>query len=462
VVLDLSTIACLPLPAALFDRSGLQLAATPEWTGPTVGSVGYAFEGMRLAVASRGAQGRLADIAGAVVVARLVDTLRSSSDRVDQSTCRRLLFLAEGLQVLTGRAAITSGTTDDVFAYLDAVLPARTDLPVTFHPGTATTVPAPASIANAVLQLLINAAEHSGAQQIDVYSYAPFGAASFRLQWQGQPPPPEGQLLNTSRLQHRTAGRGARGTGMVAARVIADAVGARILGPLPGIDARTGVPDADSTRIQFDLGSRALALPLATARDGAVAWANTAWLEERLPGRGCPLKGSLDDLVHVARQRRGEIVADGGVAARAAGADTWLAQPPDDTAERALLAARYVEHERALCAVGPPHEQRARSLATFLTFVCGDDLPFVTADTWNELIAQECAAYGRSPGPVQFEGERILDPMLSAFLICDVGDDILERDGRVLVTVRPELLADPFVRLLSVDGTTLDLCASGD
>jgi hypothetical protein len=459
-VLDLSSIACLPLAAALFDRSEAQLAATPEWAGPTVGSVSYAFEGMRLAVAPRSAGEELADLAGTVVVARLVDALRGSSDLVDASTRRRLLFLAEGLQVLTGRAALTSGTTDDVFTYLAAALPARTDLPVTFRRGPAETVPAPAAVANALLQLLINAAEHSGAERVDLFSYAPFGSVSFRLQWRGAPPPPEGQLLNTSRAQHRTAGRGARGTGMVAARVIADAVGARILGPLAGIDTQTGEPDLDATRVQFDLGSRALALPLAVAGDSTVAWANTAWLEERLPGRGSPLEDPLHELICTARRRRGEIVTEGGLAARATGTDVWLAQPPDDSAERALLAGRYIEHERALCAAGPPHEQRARSLATFLMFLCGDELPYVTADAWNELIAEECGAYGRAPDVPRFNGERILDPMLSAFLICDVGADVVERDGHVLVRVRPELRVDPFVRLLSEDGTVLDLCAA--
>jgi hypothetical protein len=459
-VLDLSSIACLPLAAALFDRSGAQLAATPEWTGHTVGSVSYAFEGMCLSIAPRPADGGLADIAGAVVVARLVDALRDSSQLVDASTRLRLLFLAEGLQVLTGRAAITTGTTRDVFDYLDAVLPARTDLPVTFHRGPAHPVPAPAAVANALLQLLINAAEHSGAAHVDAFSYAPYGAVSFRLQWPGPPPPPDGQLLHTSRAQHRTAGRGARGTGMVAARVIADAIGARILGPLAGFDIGSGEPDNDTTRVQFDLGSRSLALPLAIVRGETVAWASTAWLEERLPGRSCSLPDSILELIGAARRRHRQVVAAGGLAARASGGDVWLAQPPDETAERALLAARYVEHERALCAAGPPHEQRARSLATFLMFLCGDELPYVTADTWNELIVEECRAYGRAPLLPPFEGERILDPMLSAFLICDIGEDVVVRDGHVLVSVRPELRVDPFARLLSGDGVVLDLCAT--
>lgn len=459
-MLDLRSITRLPVAAALFDQSGAQLAATPEWSGLTLGSVGYAFEGMHLAVAPWGEGDDLEAAAGAMVVARLVDALSDSAARVDDSVGHRLLALAEALQMLTGRAALTTGTTDDVVAYLTAVLPARTDVTVRFHPTTACSVPAPAGIANALLQLVVNAAEHSGAPSVDLFVETAFGAPSFRLQWPGPPPPPEGQLLKTSRRQHRTAGPSGRGTGMVAARVIADAVGARILGPLPGMDPRSGLPDNATTRVHFDLGSRALALPLAKVREGTIGWANTAWLEERLPARGQPVTGQVADIVDAALHRYGTVARLGDLAARTAVDGVWLTQPPDETPERALLAARYIEHERALCVAGPPHEQRARSLATFLLFICGEDLPYVTADAWNDSIASECSAYGDVPQLPRFNRERILDPMLCAFLIHDAADEVVcGGDGHILIHIRPDRRSDAFIHLLAGDRPCIDLCS---
>jgi hypothetical protein len=460
---NVSELRSLPLPAAVIDDDGHILASTEEWRGIGASAVPYRYGDVTLVVAPPADGQEARDAAAHIVLDKLLDAVTAAAAAVDPVRRRRFEVLAEGLAVTAGRVARTEGTTDDVLAYLEATLPARTDVHLTVQAPIICRVAAPAAVSNALLQMMVNAAQHAKARELELEIIPMDDQVSFRLQWDG--PPPLGAPIRSSRAQRETANRNGHGTGMAAARIFADAVGASITGLLDGIDPATGARDASRTRIQLDTGATDLALPVARVDHQLVAWSTRAWFEEMGSATGAPLPERIAPLLAMARREPGRIVHRDAFTARAVGQRTWFAQPPDDMGERSRMAVRFLEHEHTLGAAPSPHPQRLRSLCHFLLFLLGDDLPYVTPAQWNEQINAELAAYGgetpdAGDGPIApVDAEELLHPMLAAYLIAEYGD-FLEGWGKVLIRVRPEHADDPFIRLLTEGRTFVTLTPS--
>lgn len=448
-MLTLAELATLPLSAATFDEGSNQIACTPEWRGAGASAVSYRYEGYSVVVAALGTSA-VGMSAGEALVGRLIDALGAAGAGLEETPRRRLAVLAEGLRIACGRVALTAGTSADVVADLEASLPARSDVRLHVDGAGSHPVPAPAAIAAALLQIVVNAGVHGGASDVDLGVLAARGTVTFRMQWDGAPPP--GARLVTSRVQ-----RQAERTGLATARVIADAVGATLTGLLSGVDGLTGSLDTGRTRMELALPATDLALPLARLADGAVRWCTRTWSEETGLLVGSRPAGDVARCAERARARPGMVVSVGAYNARAVGEIVWLAQPPDDPTGRALLAARLLEHERALLDAPAPHGGRIRALAALLMHVLGEALPTVSGDTWNAGIAGELSAYGLPANAPAVGAERVLAPPVCAYLVSEYGAGVVEDGDRLALTVREAMRDDPVVRLLAPDGERIAL-----
>ena len=96
--LDPAEIAWLPLPAAMLDRSGAVVSATPEWQGPMLGSICYHAGEARLLAAPDGR----AWPAQESVMRRLLDEMRAAVAAMsgDQALCAAVL--GSGLELVAG------------------------------------------------------------------------------------------------------------------------------------------------------------------------------------------------------------------------------------------------------------------------------------------------------------------------------------------------------------------------
>src|SRR5437660_1443231 len=96
--LDPTEIPRLPLPAALIDRQGSVVSATPEWEGPMPGSICYHNGEARLLVAPDGQ----AWPAQEAVMRRLLDEMRAAVAAMsgEQAVCAAVL--GSGLELVAG------------------------------------------------------------------------------------------------------------------------------------------------------------------------------------------------------------------------------------------------------------------------------------------------------------------------------------------------------------------------
>lgn len=446
-MLTLHDLAALPLPALTCDAEGHELARTPEWVGATVGGRAYGHGDLSILVE---AGTECSPPGAAAIFERMVAAVGAACGALGCGPRRRLELVAHCLLVTAGRPIPERGTTAEVVDYLRECLPARAEVRLVVREVAASSVVSPAVTAGALLQLAVNAAEHAGATSVDLRVLASHGSVTYRLEWDGAMSWP--RALRTSRSQSR-----ADRTGLAAARVLADAVGGTITGLLPGVDPVTGAEDLLRTRMEMCVGLDELRLPVARVAGGCVVWCTRVWEEEVGTSFRQELPDEISRLVDAAQARPGELARGGAFSARADGARTWLAVPPDGAFDRTLMAARYLEHERALTHAPPPHASRIRSLCHLLMGLLGRDLPYVTGDTWAAAIARECAAYGLATSAPTLDVERILSPMVSAYLLSELGGVIDGARDHVWIEVRPELRRDPLVRLLAADGQRIPL-----
>ncbi|HEY6379502.1 MAG TPA: hypothetical protein VI316_10015 [Candidatus Dormibacteraeota bacterium] len=451
-MLTLAELAALPLRAATYDEAGNEVARTPEWRGAGASAVPFRYEGFRLVVAPHD-PGAAASV-GEALVQRLIEALEDAGAAVDEISRRRLAVLTEGVRIAAGRVAYTVGTSADAVAYLEASLPVRSDVRLFVAGAGGHAVVAPAAIAAALLQIVVNAERHGGAETVDLAILSAHGALTFRLQWAGAPPP--GARLQTSRTQ-----RQAKRTGLASARVISDAVGATLTGLLSGVDAATGTIDGGRSRVELALPATDLALPLARVEGGLVGWCTRTWSEETGLLGGRAVVGPAARCVELARARPGSIVTHRAFTARAVEGTVWIAQPPDDPTERSILAARLVDHERALANAPPPHRGRIRALAALLLHVLGTTLPTVSGDAWNAGIDAELSAYGLPPHVPTLDAERVVAPPVCAYLMSECGAGLVQDGDELQLTVREGMRDHPLVRLLSADGERILLTPEG-
>jgi hypothetical protein len=447
-VLTLAELRVLPLCAAVFDEAGNEVARTPEWRGPGASAVPYRYEGYVLVVAPSRDEAASVTVAE-VLTQRLIAALEEAAFTLDETGRRRLAVLVEGVRIASGRVAFTVGTSAEVAEYLQATVPVRSHVRPHVEGAGSHPVVAPAAVAAALLQIVVNAEVHAHAQDVDLLVVAAHDTLTFRLQWAGTSP---GGPLQTSRAQ-----RQARRTGLAAVRVIADAVGASVSGLLPGVDAVTGMIDSGWSRVELALPATDLALPLARIEGAAVGWCTRTWSEETGLLVGQSVAGDVARCVELARARRREIATCGALSGRTHEDSVWVAQPPDDPTERSILAARLVEHERTLAVAPPPHRSRIRALATVVMHTLGEQLPTVSGDTWTALIGEELSAYGLPVDVPSVDAERVIAPPVCAYLMSECGSGLVQDGDEIALTVRPGMREDPLVQLLSADGERIVL-----
>jgi hypothetical protein len=429
VRLEPGEVPRLPLPAALVDRDGRLVAATPEWAGPGPGTISYHTGYGHLLVAPDVPTPHLD-----VLMTGLLDELRAAGRAMPHESALRARLLAAGLELVAGHpvAAAGVGPAAEVIELALAGIRARTqELPVRVAgPLPDVTAPAPAAVALALVQLAVNAREHERAPSV-VLSVAP--GPTFLVEWPAGAGPP-------ARVRsHRHGLRRARwGWGYV--QMVADALGGAALPPGPTAPGVVGAC--------LGLGSLRLALPLACVREGRVERATEAWgLDDGMSAAGETASPTLARLVEQAERRPGWITYLDLYRARAAGGRTWAALAPESGANRAADVLRGLRHERALLDAPEPHATRIQALATLLERALGAPWPSPPPGLYRELLPAACAALGVAP-PAAVDVLAPPEPRVVAFLLSRLGGRLVQRGEDVYLQPPPSAAADPLLRAL--------------
>lgn len=417
-VLEPVEVPYLPLAAALFDRDGELVAATPEWTGPAPGSAAYATGFGHLVVAAEGAPRHLDRILG-----RLLEELAAAAASMSPTPARRLEVLRAGLELVSGRPP--SGPAGDVAELVRASLPARAPgLRLELEPAPPWPPLASAgAVALALVQLAVNAQRH---EQAEVVRLRLAHGSTFYIEWPAASPAPAPAVVAT----HRHLARRRRwGWGYV--QMVADALGGVALPPGP-----TGT---DLEGAALSLGSTRLGLPLAVVRDGRLERWTQAWEQER-PASASPgqLDPGLRRLLAGAEARPGQIVYQDLYRARQVRDRTWLVQPPETGSNRARDVLRGLDHERVLWTAPEPHSTRVHALACLLAIALGEPAPAVPPSIWSEAFPAACLALGMQPPEVP-DSLVLPDPRLAAFLLAELGGSLVAQgEGLALSLAAPE------------------------
>jgi hypothetical protein len=429
VRLSAADIAALPLPVALFDRDGSQLASSAEWAGGGLGTVVYRLPSASLAV---GCDEQDADIAGRLT--ELVTAMREGAQACGGAQQLRLGALASSVALVAGIPDLHVGSTGDVLDNLTALLSTVSAHGVTIGERTPGVVPDAQVLALALLQLVINARRHDDATEV-IIDIDP--GPAFRVQWHGELPP---QGVSTARHQ---ADRDRWGLGFV--RLAMDALGGVSLSPAShGVGQVTAILSVDpSPRLQ---------LPLAAIRNGVVDAASPAWDEETQlpPGSGLPERWSR--LVDAASSSPGVIQRARTARARAAEGTVWIAIPAEGTADRARDVIRGLEHERDLLDAPQPFATLIEGLAGVIALLLGDPAHRVTAAAFDEGYPSAAEAVAAPPFPGGFTGAAAPSPALIAVLASRLVADLSMRDGRIAIHVADGHRDDAITRRLG-DGS---------
>jgi hypothetical protein len=425
--LDPAEIPELPFPAGLFDMEGALIAATPEWQGPLPGSISFYTGAGHLVV---GAATPTAPELEALM-SELLQAIREALPAMEHAAALRTAVLLAGLELVSGRPLdeTDAGTTSDVLEYAAASIRTRApSLAVEVVPeGRPGPVPAPATIALALVQFAANASAHEFAdtaatRRVDTIRLRVAGGPSFYVEW---PSETMGEVaVRTARHQRR---RSRWGWGYV--RMAADALGGAALPP-----GRTGDGMEGAC---LSIGSRMLTVPLACFEGGRVLRRTQSWEQETVhvaaderPG----IQAELDDLLVEAAADPGSIVSHDLFCARRSGGRTWAALPPEAGSHRVRDVLRGLDHERALWAAPEPHATRVHALTVVLARAAGDDWPTFDASTWAALFPVACGSLGVEAPDVA--GAAVYpDPRVAAFLLAELGGELSVADD--VVVYRP-------------------------
>jgi hypothetical protein len=429
VRLSAADIAALPLPVALFDRDGSQLASSAEWAGGGPGTVVYRLPTASLAV---GCDEQDADIAG--LLTELVTAMREGAQACGGAQQLRLGALASSVALVAGIPDLHVGTTSDVLNNLTALLLTVSAHGVTIGEHTPGVVPDAPVLALSLLQLVINARRHDDATEVTI---AIDPGPAFRVQWHGELPP---QGVSTARHQ---ADRDRWGLGFV--RLAMDALGGVYLSPASQGDGQvTAILSVDpSPRLQ---------LPLAAIRNGVVDAASPAWDEETQLPPGSRLLERWSRLVDAAAQSPGVIQQARTARARAVEGTVWIAIPPEGTADRARDVIRGLEHERDLLDAPQPFATLVEGLAGVIALLLGDHAHRVTPAAFDEGYSSAAEAVAAPTFPGRFTGAAAPSPALIAVLASRVAAKLSMRDGRVAIQASEQHRGDSIIQRLG-DGT---------
>jgi len=423
VRLSAADIAALPLPVALFDRDGSQLASSAEWAGGGPGTVVYRLPTASLAV---GCDEQDADIAG--LLTELVTAMREAAQACGGAQQLRLGALASSVALVAGIPDLHGGTTADVLENLTALLLTVSAHGVTVGEHTPGAVPDAPVLALALLQLVINARRHDDATEVTI-DVDP--GPAFCVRWHGELPP---QGVSTARHQ---ADRDRWGLGFV--RLAMDALGGVSLSPV------SQGPEQITAVLAIDPSPR-LQLPLAAIRHGVVDAASPAWDEETQLPPGSRLPERWSRLVDAASSSPRVIQRARTARARAVAGTVWIAIPPEGTADRARDVIRGLEHERDLLDAPQPFATLIEGLAGVIALMLGDHAHRVTPAAFDEGYPSAADAIGAPPFPGRFTGAAAPGPALIAVLASRLTADLRMRDGRIAIQASEQHRGDSIIR----------------
>jgi hypothetical protein len=434
VRLDPAEIAWLPLPAAMLDRRGAVVAATPEWQGPMPGSICYHAGEARLLVAPDGR----AWPAQEAVMRRLLDEMHAAVAAMsgDQALCAAVL--GSSLELVAGWPP-EDAAYDSIAGVLGrarTVIRARVpEAEVEVAGGSAQAVPAPDQIALALLQFAANAFSHEGTSRLRLRVGV---GPTFFVEW-----PASGPAGAVASGQSHPGLRRRWGLGFV--RMVADYLGATALPPGPTAAGWTGPC--------LSLGSRRLTLPLAMfARDQAVR-ATQTWeqavrsLDPSVPGT---IRADLTQVLEAAERQPGVVVRCGVLSGRRTPAGTWVALPPETGPERTRDVLRGLDHERMLWSAPEPHATRVHGLISLLARSLGDRPTAYAPEAFARELPRACAALNVAApelGPLL----ACPDPRAAAFLLAELGGQLIARPEGTFLAPGPAASGSPLLELLHVD-----------
>ncbi|MGH7922634.1 MAG: hypothetical protein ACREQM_22230 [Candidatus Dormibacteraceae bacterium] len=405
----------LPLAAALLDHRRQPVVWTPEWRGWSPGDVVY-FAGHGHLATSDGGEANpvLRTVLGELLGA--LDDLRAELPADDAS---RLRVLVAGLRVVAGEVIDEGdgGTGDEVLEMARLAVAARVvpSIQVRVTPAPPLQVPAPAVVALALVQLVVNVARHewqdaAQTRRVGVVTLRAAPGPGFFVEW------PSARTSAERVATHRHVDRRQRwGLGYV--RLAADALGGTALPPAP---AGPGLAAAG-----FGLGARNLALPLCCEEPGAAPRTTRAWDQEHdTAGEDETDRSTIAALRRAALQDPGRIVAAGYHAARAVPRTrrVWLAMPPESGDARVRDALRGLDHEQALLRAPEPHATRLHALNVLLRAGLQDAGAITTCyrQDWLRRFPPAMRAAGL-PVPAVHDAAVYPDPLLAAWLLGEYG-----------------------------------------
>jgi hypothetical protein len=432
--LDPAEIAQLPLPAALLDRRGAVIAATPEWQGAAPGTVCYHAGEARLLVGP----GARAWPDQEAVMRRLLDEMCAAVAAMSGDAALCAAVLGSGLELVAGwppdeRAR---GSIDGVLDRARTVIRARVPhADVEVVGATPQPVPAPDQIALALLQFAANAFSHEGSTRLRLRVGA---GPTFFVEW-----PAAGPLGAVAGGQSHPGLRRRWGLGYV--RMVADYLGATALPPGPTAAGWTGPC--------LSLGSRRLTLPLAVLDGGRVRRATQTWeqgvrsLDEDVPGA---ILADLGQVLAAAAGEPGAIVRHGLLRARWTPAGTWVALPPETGPGRARDVLRGLDHERVLWSGPEPHATRVHGLISLLARSLGDPPTAFAPEAFTRELPRACAALGVAAPEV---GPMLAcpDPRTTAFLLAELGGALAAGPDATFLVPGPGASSSPLLGLLGPD-----------
>jgi hypothetical protein len=427
VRLDPAEIPELPFPAGLFDKSGALVASTPEWRGALPGSVSfYTGAGNLVVGATTPTTPELESL-----MQELLRAIREALPAMEHAAALRTAVLLAGLELVSGRPLDErdAGNTSDVLEYAAASIRTRApSLGVEIVPeARPKRVPAPATIALALVQFAANASVHeyvdaAGTRRLDAIRLRVAGGPSFYVEWSTESR--AGVTVRTARHQRR---RERWGWGYV--RMAADALGGAALPPGLTGDGMEGAC--------FTIGSRMLTVPLACFEDRRLLRRTQSWEQETVHVKAeerPAIESELGDLLGAAAAEPGGIVTRDLFVGRRTGRRTWAALPPEAGIHRVRDVLRGLDHERALWAAPEPHATRVHALTVVLARAAGDDWPTFDPSTWASLFPVACRAMGVEAPDVA--GAAVYpDPRVAAYLLAELGGKLSVADD--VVVYRP-------------------------
>ncbi|MDQ6900227.1 MAG: hypothetical protein M3072_12090 [Candidatus Dormibacteraeota bacterium] len=382
------------------------------------------------------------------LMARLLGALEAALPALDVESERRVKVLQAGLQLISGQplSEADRGTTSDVLTLAESAIRMRApDLEVEVQPEQRPqAVPAPATIALALVQFAVNAKQHEfmDAAQLHPVRNVRLRVGSgpaFYVEW----PSAEVTGAQVSTARHQRA-RLRWGWGYV--RLAADA--------LAGVALPPGLTVRGWEGAGFSIGSRLLTLPLACFDGGRRVRCTGSWEQETGFAHAASqrlVEEGLAGAMRAAAAAPGAIVYRDLFSARSSGDRTWVALPPETGTNRIKDVLRGLDHERVLWSAPEPHATRVQALTLILARGAGQEWPLLDAASFAQAFSAACQAL-RLDQPDLTGATLYPDGRVAAFLLAELGGRLRVSQGTLVFEAPPRAVDDPLLGVLEPGG----------